>query len=303
MAEKVLIDDLETSDEDIFIGVTYRGKPFTGTAVDESDGYAEYRYLDGCGHGRCFSRYLDGQMEDEFFLDHGKMISETCWYGDGSVKSRFTSDPLLHQDFLPDGTLIREETAGYLKTWYDSGALKQDFSYSDLKMTCYAPDGTWIARQNGQQSNRGKAIFVMERSSFQFNDPFLRAHYLELLEDPDFYPFFLRWLPEPPRHPPARRDWLPKLPKKYEAPSWVREVVCAMISSENLSIKNDGISLAEAYAVQEARPLLRQCLGCRQIPLPAYYRGGSGCSLTIAQRASAALKNISPQHSGNSGQP
>ena len=34
MAEKVLIDDLETSDEDIFLGVTYRGKPFTGTAVD-----------------------------------------------------------------------------------------------------------------------------------------------------------------------------------------------------------------------------------------------------------------------------
>jgi hypothetical protein len=52
MEEKILIDDLESSDENMFVDVIYKGLPFSGVAYEDS----EYSYLNGFGHGRSFSK-------------------------------------------------------------------------------------------------------------------------------------------------------------------------------------------------------------------------------------------------------
>lgn len=103
MTEKVLIDDLESSDIDFFLDVTYYGVPFTGLALDKSDGYTQYHYLNGKGHGRCFSRCSNGQPEDEFFSTSGrrgrclcsvwraiKVVPAPVYYPDGGVSYSLT---------------------------------------------------------------------------------------------------------------------------------------------------------------------------------------------------------------------
>lgn len=76
----VNIDDLEYDDysDSVFVETRYNGKLFTGTAVDtdKNGTYTEWNFVDGYGEGRCFSRYANGQLQEELILKHGELLLE-----------------------------------------------------------------------------------------------------------------------------------------------------------------------------------------------------------------------------------
>ena len=110
MEEKVLIDDLESSEDNMFVDVRYNGELFSGIAYDFRENFhSEYNYKNGLGHGRCFSVYNSGQLYEEFFLENGEKLEETCWYETGVKEEYYKKNPYLKQYWNEESILLLEE--------------------------------------------------------------------------------------------------------------------------------------------------------------------------------------------------
>jgi antitoxin component YwqK of YwqJK toxin-antitoxin module len=277
MKEKVLIDDLETSDENIFVDVRHKGIPFTGTAYDETEHLrSEYVYANGFGHGRSFSVYKNGRLCEEFFLEHGETIEETYWHQSGVKKKYFRGSPFLYQVWNQDGDLIIEDNDDIKKEWHPSGKLKSEF-FKKKEKIYYGEDGNWALKIKTQDG-----YAVLDKKEMIFNELYLNEHYMALLQDHDFYPYFIIWLAD------LNED-------KRE------EIVCTMINSDVLWHKYCGINLASlTYKIHQAVPYIKHELNNNQIP-PTIRDvegfGSSGFGHTIAQRAGVALKELK-KHGG-----
>lgn len=287
--EPVNLNDLETSEEDLFQEVTYQGKPFTGVATEWDNGvYTEYRYQNGAGHGRCFSRWESGQLQEEFWLDGGKLLKETTWYPTGVVRSRYQADPQCIQYFTEAGVLYYERTARGWQKWYPSGERKEQAVLGG-RCTYYGKDGVWAAECLANPQFGG---FGFQREQMRFHDAYLQEHYLELLEDEDFFPYFVSWLPEPKKET-RRLFWRRRA--KPATPPEVVERVGRMIDADHLAIKMNGILLATRYQAKELIPQLERALTCHRTP-PATFdvATGTGQSYgrTVAEQAKRVLAEL-----------
>jgi hypothetical protein len=135
----------------------------------------------------------------------------------------------------------------------------------------YGGDGEWAVKINTDDN-----YIVMDKNKMTFNARYLEDNYMELLEDRDFYQYFIIWLMD-----------LEHIKKE--------EVICNMIKSNNLRVKYDGINLSAKYKIHNAIPSIRLEIDNDEIPPRIYdLRGGARgiCAHTISQRAKIALAEL-----------
>ena len=271
MEKNILIEDLDASEENMFVDVKYKGVAFTGIGYEDSEyRHSEYSYVNGFGHGRSFSVYPNGQLEEEFFLENGVTIQETDWYKSGVKKKYFRREPFLIQRWNEEGVLLKEENAALTKEWFPSAKLKSEFVKKN-EFTYYGEDGEWAVKIKTQED-----YVVHDKNEMTFNESYISGRYMNLLQDHDFYKYFIIWLDNLEA---AKRE----------------EVICNMIRSDILWHKYDGINLASKYKVYQAVPCIKNEVGNHKTPptmhdLDGY--GSIGFGHTIAQRAEIALKSL-----------
>lgn len=290
---RVRLDQLETSEEDIYREAVYQGRPFTGVAWDD-DGQetCEIPYVDGEAHGRCVWRYKNGRPSLDDLVDHGTVVESTSWYPPGDVvHCRFAGG--VRRYYYKDGTLGLERGGDYERGYYPSGALR-DERYRDgdggTRSAWYGEDGVWAVR--GRQEPKKLGQRLPPEPEYEYNDEYLRAAYLKLLETPDFTHYFLDWLFQRTEAKPGgrfRRWAQDNRPKTLSNQG--RAMVCAMIEYDDLRVKYRGVTMAGQYRVNEARPLLEKALLVRETPPPCYSLTGGGSSYgwTVSQAAQKAL--------------
>jgi hypothetical protein len=271
MVKKILIDDLDTSDENIFFDVKYKGIAFTGIAYDFRENFhSEYSYKNGLGQGRCFSVYSNGRLSEEFFLENGEELEGTSWYETGVKKEYYKKTPYLKQYWNKENVLILEENDECIKHWYHNGSLKSMLE-KKKEYIYYGCDGEFAVKINTKED-----YFVMDKNKMTFNMSYINKHYMDLLQDHDFYGYFVIWLSD--------------LRKNKQG-----EIICNMIKSDILWQKYDGIDLAVKYKIYDAIPYIKLETDNDEKPpdirdvrsLPAISFG-----LTIAQRAKIALNDL-----------
>ena len=271
MGDKVFIDDLKISNESMFGGVTYNGVPFTGTAYEHSDRFhSEYSYKNGFGHGRCFSVFENGQLHEEFYLDNGETTESTSWNENGIKRDYFRKSPLLHQFWNESGVLLIEENETTKKEWYNTSKQKSSL-VKKSEFIYFSESGQWVVKIKTHHD-----YVVLEKKQMLFNEPYINDHYMDLLQDYDFYKYFILWLID--------------LDGKTKA-----KVICSMINSNTLWHKYNGINLARQYKVKEAVPLIKLEYDNNKYPPKIRdIRGTStvGFADTIAERAQIALREI-----------
>ena len=165
MSEKIVqIDDLEGSDYDLYYENKYEGEYFTGTAISDDGVHTEWTFVNGNGHGRWFSVFPNGQLNEETFLDDGEVISDREWNREGQLLYRFDSEPLLEQKFDANGQLLEErteehywkfndngqllveETKEHKWTFYANGTKHEDYDYVSSQATVFDDSGVWIVK-------------------------------------------------------------------------------------------------------------------------------------------------------------
>jgi hypothetical protein len=276
MQEKILIGDLESSDENEFIDVKYKGTPFSGIAyADTEHYYSEYGYLNGFGQGRCFSVYKNGQLYEDLFLDKGEIIEGTTWYENGITMAYFRIKPELSKFWNAKGVLLEENTDETRKEWYASGKIKILFT-KGKEYIYYGESGKWVVKINAADVPPYAKYVVTDKEKMTYNMSYIENNYMSLLQDDDFYPYFIGWLEDKEDN------------KKKEA-------VCNMIKSNNLRLKYDGINLAVKYKIYDALPYIKLEINNGETP-PIIYnlRGMPSISYghTISQRAINALEKL-----------
>ncbi|MCL1992501.1 MAG: hypothetical protein FWG66_06105 [Spirochaetes bacterium] len=272
--EKVLLDELESDEDNMLANVTYKGEPFTGTAYEESAarGYEEYRFVNGFGHGRGFWVAPNGQLRYEIFAEKGKTIEETQWHASGAKQRYFRAAPILEHYWNEEGALVFERIDGKETQWYPGGALKSEFVKKKEK-TYFRENGDWAVKIKTAED-----FVVLEKDKMVFNKPCLDGHYMELLQDHDFYKYALIWLGD-------------LEPGKQE------EVVCKMIQSDVLWHKYEGINLAFIKLkrkIYSAVPYIKLEINNHEKPprIDDLTGGSQGFAHTIAERAALALAEL-----------
>lgn len=87
--------------------------------------------------------------------------------------------------------------------------------------------------------------------------------------------------------------WLPEKPQNsdYKISKKVSDIICEMISDEDLNIKNEGIILAGDYYAYAAIPLLEKEIANRKRPEDIWEEDYNvSHSFTIAEQAQRVLK-------------
>lgn len=265
--ERVLIDDLELGEIDIYKEAMYEDKPFTGIAVDDDDGiHTEWTFVDGNGHGRWFSLFPNGQLQEEIILDHGEVISERIWNKDGGLIHRMDSSPLLEQDFDNEGNLLNERTVDYLRTFYVNDIKKADYDYLSSSVTEFDHSGNWIIK--GKLTD---GYLVLSRENIEFNDNYWTEKFISILKDSyeDFHPYFRIW---------------------FEDKSGLQsKIICEMIENKDLRLKYDGMLLAREYELRDAIPLIEKQITINKRP-PSTENTGYG--ITVGHLAERVLRDL-----------
>ena len=265
--EQIPLDDLELSEIDIYKDAMYEGKPFTGTAVDDYKGiHTEWPFVDGNGHGRWFSVYSDGQLQEEIMLDHGEMISERTWNKAGCLIHKADSSPFLEQDFNDEGILIKERTADYLRLFFNDGVKQSVYDYLSSSVIIFAHSEVWIVK--GKLKDK---YFILARENMDFNDEYWTENYISILKDDyeEFYPFFRTWLKD----------------KK----GLQKQIICTLIENTDLRLKYDGMLLAREYGIKSAVPLIEKQVSIKKCP-PSTENIGYGRS--VGYMAEQVLKDL-----------
>lgn len=153
--------DFEENTYDFFIGLMYKGQPFTGV-LKENNWTIEFK--DGNANGRSVEYYDNGQLAcDETYTD-GKYIEGKKWYQDGQLKF----DSKEGRYWNEQGVLIQDKGS-----WlYDNGTPKQ----RNIENGCLylASDGSTLFQVDYNKDNDGK-------NSVTYYDENLFKHYHELL--------------------------------------------------------------------------------------------------------------------------
>jgi len=247
-----LIDDLETSDYDMFIDVIYDGIPFTGIAYEDNQKiHSEYSYLNGYGHGRSFSIYPSGQLNEEFYMEKGVELERTLWYENGLKKEYYRKKPFLYQEWNSNGILHKESTDQRTRCWYDSGQPKSILIKKSL-YTFFFPTGQWVVKIPTEYE-----YVVMDTNLFEYNEPYMEEHYKELWEDKDAYYYFSIWLIRR-----IKADNQNNLPTNSKA----EEILFNMIKGQNRTRKCEGMNLAGNLKVYKALPYIQAELDNNKIP-------------------------------------
>lgn len=247
--KKVSFEELETSDWDIFQEATLDGEPFTGVAIGDYNGvHSEYYYVNGNGHGRCFSVFDNGQLQEEIILDHGDTLSERTWTKEGLLIELYDKEPLLRQEFNQKGVLLKEEKAEYLHKFRENGKMLADYNYITNQGVYYDWEEEWVVKFIIQ--DRG---FILSREYMTFNEERWEQCYRDILcfDYQEMLPLFLKWV-EDENMPYDKRS----------------KIICAMISDEELHIKHQGICLARDYTVKEAIALIEAETNNKKTPSP-----------------------------------
>lgn len=279
---KVNMDEIQTSDYDIYFEATLDGKPFTGIAVeDDGDIHSEYTYRDGVAHGRWSSVYSNGNIQSRTILDNGKEISEQVWSKEGKLTYEFTAEPLRKREYFKNGELkYNEDSYGY--TFYlPGGKILRQFSYSDNYATIYNSEGDWLVKHISPDNKS----LLMDEKYLKFNDDALAICWKQWLVDnvnmelyaggyPDIYPYFVRWI----------TSLIAQDKMQFAA-----QIVIEMIEQEYLAIKYNGITLAMKHKIKDAIPAILNESDNNQIPSNyAYYAFG----FTVGQIARMSIKEI-----------
>lgn len=280
MNTTVKIDELELADGEVLYNVTCRGELFTGTAVSENeyeDERQEWRYVDGKAHGRWITESGGGQLLEECFYEHGTLTTRQEWTREGVLCLNYQREPYLEEKFYPDGTLKLQRTMEGLKKYYPNGQRLELFTYDSEDAVFYDKDGVWLFRHKKD----GEKALNMRREKITFHEEAMRGRYLELLGEEELYGLFHEYI----------ALWLAGVASKERA-----EYVCAMIASENLWIKAEGISLAERHRVMEALDLLEKERNNKtMLPRLRMFEGGETLSFKdisqLARPAIGSLKN------------
>lgn len=269
----VQINDLESLDDELMEEVTYHGALFTGTAVYENERVKEeYHFLDGKAHGRWTMESRSGQLLEESFYENGKLQRQQAWTKEGILHLRYQTEPLSHEEFYPDGSIQYHRTDDGLKKYYQNGQPLEVFEYAAKLAVFYDKSGTWLLRHQTE----GKQYVVISREKITFHDEALRQSWLVLLEEAfdEFAPYIALWLEE--------------LSLTERA-----DIVCAMIASDNLWIKEKGIRLAEQHKIVQALPLLEKERNNQAVPPRRFHGTGMvSYSMTISLRARQAIGTL-----------
>lgn len=203
----------------------------------------------------------------ESVFQNGEVVSEKTWNAQGTVIYDYYKEVYQNQ-YYDNGILKEAEDDNGTKKYYASGSLKYDYVRKDGLAMGYLPDGIWVFRSKAQK----KGYIVLSASEIAFNDIVWYEKYLEMLEEDFgfFKPYFICWI---------EKCDTKKRPK----------MVCDMISSENLLIKETGIRMAEKYMIIEAIDYLEKERFNRQIP-PAY--DGVISTRTISLSARQAIGTL-----------
>lgn len=298
---RVPLRELETSDEDIYRDAVYQGRPFTGVAWGkDGEETCEIPYADGTAHGRCRWWYKNGKLSLDELVDHGEVVESTSWYPPGdAVHSRCAGGERRY--WFRDGTLALERGEGWSREYYPSGGLREERRTDPdggTRSVWYGEDGEWAVRTKTGPREPGKRL--PPDPDIDYNDAYIRAHYLELLRVPAFGHHFLDWLF---RQMEPKKSWFRRWvrddrPKVLSAEG--RRMVCAMIQYEDLRVKYRGVTMAGQYRVEEARPFLEQALPVKQKP-PGEYSvagGGTDYAWTVGEAAANALRKLGTRNQG-----
>ena len=277
LEDKILIEHLETSDESIFIDVTYNGLPFTGTAYESHARFrGEYNYVNGFGQGRCFTLFATGQLCDEFYLEKGVVIESSKWYEMGTMREYFRMNPYLHQYWDESGVLCKEEDETAIKRWYNTSKLKSLLIKKD-ELTYFSESGEWVVKIKTKDD-----YVVLDKKAMLFNEPYLSHYYMDLLQDNDFYKYFIQWFLD-----------LKKATKS--------KIVCDMIKSNICWHKHYGMVLARQYCIKEAVPFIEIERNNHIHPPDMHSLDGTSsqkfCN-TIAESAKLTLSSLSSSKGG-----
>ena len=238
MEEKIRTEELEYT-EDWISGeevdyVTYNGAAFTGIETNGTDHwYSETKYLNGYAHGRCFSVFTNGQLCDEGFMEHGITLEITRWYRSGAKREYYRKEPMLNQYWSEVGILLEEEDDKTRKLYYPSGKLKSLFTKNEERVY-YGESGEWAVKIKTESRD----YFVTDRKNMSFNDAFISENYMQLLQDYDFYPYFIIWLESKSGD---ERD----------------DIIIDLIRSDVPWHKSRGINLAETHNARKTIPYIR----------------------------------------------
>ena len=285
-SDYVMIDDLELSEESEYKGVMYCDKPFTGTAYDDwQDIHTEWTFISGQGEGRWFSVFDNGQLQEEIILDKGNVLRSKNWTKKGELLAEYQSNPFYRVEYFPSGRKkYYEDDRGYIK-YFESGKIKKRFIYLEKYATIYDENEIWLVKHK----SNGEKYLVFTRENMTFHDEYISVHYLELLKKnltpvlyytgyEDFYPYFLQWLPVNDGTPVDKQT---------------TDIICNMITCNELAIKYDGMNLARQYKVQKAIPFIEKEKDNHESP-PGY--GNKSYGFTIGQIARIALSELVTVH-------
>ena len=211
-----------------------------------------------------------------FFLENGEKIEEISWYQSGIKREYFKKSPFLHQFWNEKGVLMLEENNNMCKEWYPNGSLKTEL-FKKKEQVYYRKDGEWVLKIKTKED-----FVVLEKNNITFNNLYMEKHYMDLLQDYDFYKYLIIWL-----------DDLDIVERE--------EVICNMIKSNVLWIKYDGINLASVrYKIDKAIPYIKLEINNHQKP-PSVSSGINDVIFgfnslhfahTIAERARLALHEL-----------
>lgn len=290
---RVPLDQLETSEEDLYREAVFQGRPFTGLACGDGGGeLCEIPFVDGMAHGLCVWRFQNGRRSLEERAEHGVVVESTAWWPPGDViRCRYAGG--VRRYYLQDGSLAVEQSRDWEREYYPSGVLRnQRRTEADgsLRGAWYGEDGVWVLRWRQGPPEPGRRVRTDPET--EYNDAYLQKHYLKLLERPDFTHHFMDWLfqrMEPRPKPWFQRRSQDKRPKTLSPEG--RAMVCAMIEYGDLRVKYRGVTMAGQYRVEEARPALERALLVNQTPPGEYHVTGGGMSYawTVSQAAARAL--------------
>lgn len=261
----VNMDDLETSDWDIFLNVTYNGKPFTGKAFDRTENfYSEYSFKNGLGHGKCFSIYSNGNKMEEFEMFEGTQIGEAfSWYDNGQLQE-------LQSD-------------QYVKRWSRQGVLWYEFFLKIGKQIHYYSTGEPMIEESTDETiyfSRSGSIFArLIDGEYYFDDIAFDEAFdvicYEYLLDPVLV-YYLKYIVR------VRRENGIALLKR-------------MLAHERLVIQSTAINIIGLMKCNEFKQELKLRLNDHRIPPTQYDRYNNGPIVTypsIAEIASRSLQML-----------
>lgn len=267
---KVVFESLELNNEYVFTtGVFYKGKPFTGIAIDNAQTFtSQYSFSNGKANGRWISYYKNGNlMEEDYYVDGEQVGDSAEWYENGQIKKLWNQNLETNKCYSNKGNILKEDNYKdkIFKKWFLNGSLKY---YSDVEKTIFfSPNQETLI-----------TIYTNETQTI-YDNTLLFKWYEDVVIEYDlknaYKTWFLKMFEE--RHP------------QFES------LLHRLILSNDLNIKADAIFFAGYHKIKSTIELIKKCLSDSRIPPERSNFDGSMFSISshsIAETSQIALKNL-----------